>query len=117
MNKVILVLIYTLVSCSLYGQEFVAGNWNTNEDNTVIETYVKDDLWYGKIVSSDHPDAKIGKDIMQGFQKKDGKWKGKIFAAKKNKLLNAEVVPFEDQLKITISAGLFKKKLTWERVD
>jgi len=54
---------------------------------------------------------------LKGFVKIDGEWKGKLYAAKKDRLLNAVIIPSEEQLNITISAGLFKKKLSWEKVE
>jgi len=115
MNKLILIIISSLITISVSAQEMTTGIWLTGEDNTKIETYQKDGMWYGKISSSDNPKAKIGKDILTGFKKEGEKWIGKLYAAKRDKTLDAIVNPQSEQLNITVSAGFFKKQLSWKR--
>ncbi len=96
-------------------QELTEAIWLTGEENTKIETYQKDGMWYGKIISSDNRKAKIGKDILHEFKLVDGEWTGKLFAAKRNKMMDAIIVPKKDVLDITVSAGFFKKQISWQR--
>jgi len=117
MKKFISVTIISLIAISLSAQEMTAGVWLTGEENTHIETYQKNGLWYGKIVNSDNPKAKIGKIILKDFVQADDKWKGKLYAAKRDKLMDAVIIPSSDELKITVYAGFLKKKLTWTRVE
>ena len=117
MNKLLLLVLLTLSSSHLFAQVMSAERWNTGEENTVIETYQKDEMWYGKIISSDNPNAKIGKDILQGFVKSKDQWEGKLYAARKGKLVDAKIVPNDSEMKITVSAGMFKKKLSWQRTE
>ena len=117
MKNLLLISVLTLVVVALNGQEMTEAVWLTGEENTKIETFQRDGLWYGKIVSSDNSKAKIGKEILQDFVEIDGEWKGKLYAAKKDKLMNAVIIPSFEKLNITVSAGLFKKKLTWTRVN
>lgn len=117
MNSLISTLFISLLTLSLSAQEMTAGIWLTGEENTKIETYKKDGIWYGKIVSSDNLKAKIGKDILIGFVKEDNKWTGKLYAAKKDKMMDAVINPLENELNITVSAGFFKKKLSWLREE
>jgi len=117
MNKLISVIIISLIAISLSAQEMTAGVWSTGEENTQIETYQKDGLWYGKIIFSDNPKAKIGKIILKDFVKADDKWKGELYAAKRDKLMDAVIIPSSVELIITVYAGFIKKNLTWTRVD
>lgn len=112
MNKIISFAIISLITISIAAQEMTTGIWSTGEENTKIETYQKDGLWYGKIISSNNPKVKIGKDILTEFKKEDEEWIGKLYAAKRNKTLDAIINPHKDKLNITVSAGFFKKKLT-----
>ena len=98
-------------------QSTLEGTWQTAKDNTLIETYQKDGAWYGKVISSDNPKAKIGNDILKEFKQVDGQWKGKLFAAKRNRLVDAIIEPTEDELSITISAGFSSRTLVWKRYD
>ena len=96
---------------------FQKGIWLTNKENTKIETYQKEGAWYGKVIASDNPNAKIGNDILRDFKLVDGQWKGKLFAAKRNRLVDAIIEPTEDELSITISAGFSSRTLVWKRYD
>ena len=115
MKKIQCLIVILSFLTSLTAQDFPKGIWLTGEENTKIETYQKEGAWYGKIVSSDNPKAKIGKDILRDFKAKDGEWKGKLFAAKRGKILNAVIEPNEEVLTITVSAGFFTKTLAWKR--
>lgn len=115
MKKYILLFMFTMLAIWLSAQELSEGVWLAGEDNTKIETYQKDGVWYGKIISSDNPKAQIGKNILQGFINTDNIWKGKLYAAKKGKLLDAVIEPSKDDLQIIVSAGFFKKKLIWSK--
>ena len=115
MKKLNLILLALFLVLGLYAQDFPKGVWLTGEENTKIETYQKEGAWYGKIVSSDNSKAKIGNDILRGFRHEDGKWKGKLFAAKRGKILDAVIEPTEDDLTITVSAGFFTKTIVWNK--
>ena len=92
------------------------GVWNTGDQNTKIQTYQKDGKWYGKIISSDNPKAKKNTIILKGFQKKGDVWKGKIYAIKSGKWVDASIKPSSDALNITVYAGFITKKLKWKKV-
>jgi len=117
MHKLILVISTFLLTVHISAQDMVLGLWGTGEENTVIETYQKDGMWYGKIKSSDNVKAKIGKDILQDFTDVGGTWRGKLFAAKKGKLVDAEVTPSIHEMKIKVTVGMFNKKLTWKKIE
>ncbi len=117
MKKLSIILLTLFMVSALSAQDFPKDIWLTGEENTKIETYEKEGTWYGKIVSSDNPKAKIGNDILRGFQQEDGKWKGKLFAAKRGKILDAVIEPTEDDLNITVSAGFFTKTLVWKKAE
>ena len=115
MKRLNIILFALFMTLGLSAQDFPKGVWLTGEENTKIETYEKEGAWYGKIVSSDNPQAKIGNDILRGFRQADGKWKGKLFAAKRGKILDAVIEPTEDDLNITVVAGFFTKTLVWKK--
>ena len=112
-TQLIFVSIMTLTSLS--AQSALDGKWNTGENNTIVQTYEKDGAWYGKIVSSNNPKAKLGTEILRGFKQDGDVWKGKLYAAKRDKILKAEIVPSDDKLNITVIAGFFEKKIKWKK--
>ncbi|MFT7592116.1 MAG: hypothetical protein ACI9UJ_002045 [bacterium] len=105
-----------LFSSASFAQLSLVGKWNTGEDNTVVESYMKNGKWYAKIVSSNNKKAVIGRDILIGFSKSDGLWKGHLFAPKKQKILAAKITPKKDVLSITVSSGWISKTIEWQRV-
>lgn len=117
MKKIILFSISLFYILALSAQDSLEGIWLAGEDNTKIETYQKDGAWFGKIVSSDNPNAKIGTNILRDFKKDRDEWKGKIFAAKRGKILDAIIEPTKNILTITVSAGFFSKDLEWKRIE
>ena len=117
MSKIIFTAFICFLGFNLSGQDLTPNYWHTGEENTIIETYQKDGKWFGKIISSDNEKAKIGKDILQGFEKVDGEWTGQLFAAKRGRLVDAVIVPTNQSLEITVSAGIIKKQLTWKKHD
>ena len=117
LKRLTFILLLMAIHSYSYSQVAIDGTWATEEENTIIETYEKDDGWYGKIISSDNPKAKIGKDILIGFVEEKGEWKGKLFAAKRGKTLDAKINPTENELVIIVTAGFFTKMLNWEKVE
>ncbi|MCR9287142.1 MAG: DUF2147 domain-containing protein [Bacteroidetes bacterium] len=117
MKKLSILFIALFYIFALSAQDSLKGIWLTGEENTKIETYQKDGVWFGKIVSSDNPNAKIGTDILRDLKKDNGEWKGKIFAAKRGKIMDAIIEPTKNILKITVSAGFFSKNLEWKRFE
>jgi len=113
----IFLLSLAFYSCSLCADSAIDGVWQTGEDNSTVETFERDGEVFGKLVSSDNPKAKIGTEILRNFTETNGVWKGTLYAVKRDKLLNATIVPSANSLKINVSAGLMSQKLSWDRVQ
>lgn len=96
-------------------QSALDGSWQTGEDNTIVKIETVDGTATGKLVSSDNTKARAGTEIVRDFQQVEGIWTGKIFAAKRNKLMDATITPAADSLNIKVSAGMMSKKLVWTR--
>jgi len=116
MKNIISLIVALSFVLSLSAQEFQIGTWQTGKDNTLIETYQKEGAWFGKVISSDNPKAKIGNDIIRDVRQKDGKWKGKFYVAKRDRLVDAVLEPGNDQLSIEISAMGRSRTLVWKKV-
>jgi len=102
---------------SLLAAEPLSGVWNTGEDNTYIKTFQKDGAWFGKIVSSDNSEAKVGSDILLGFAEANGVWTGKMFLPRRDKTVDATIQATAGELIINVSTGLMGRTLTWTRVS
>lgn len=101
---------------SINAQQSIAGIWNTGKENTKIE--IKEEAngaYAGTVVSSDNANAKIGKQLIKDVKLVDGEWKGKLFAAKKKKWMDAVLKEKNNQLLITVKAGLMSKTIKWAK--
>lgn len=115
MKTIILILFLIISASAINAQQSIEGKWQTGVDNTVIQTYQKNGDWFGKIVYSDNPKAKIGTDVMKNFKGNGNSWEGELYAPKKNKWLDAEITPSSGKLFIKVSSGLFSKNLEWTK--
>jgi uncharacterized protein (DUF2147 family) len=116
MKKLFLVLIFSLLSSALFAQTDLTGTWNTGKDNTLVKIFEKDGVYVGEIESSDNPKAEIGKQLIKDLRNEDDEWAGKLYAIKKKEWVDAEMELIDDNLKITIKAGFFKKTIEWKKV-
>ena len=113
--RILLMLCILLSSLTMDAQQSLAGIWNTGNDNTKIEITAVNDVYEGKIVSSDNAKAKIGKLLLKEVQLVDGEWKGKLFAAKRGKWMDAVLKEKNNQLQVTVKAGWRSKTLEWRK--
>jgi uncharacterized protein (DUF2147 family) len=96
----------------------IAGRWHTPDKEATIEIYLaKDGAYYGKLVAAKNPKAKPGLLILRKLKKKGDKWEGKLFVAKRDRLVDVAVRPDGTKLKVTVSAGFRSKTIYWTRAD
>lgn len=110
-------LLLLVISSQLAAQGELTGNWQTGEDNSVVEVTESNGIAVGKLVSSDNPKAIMGTEILRNVTQSNGVWKGKIWAAKRQKLMDATITPSADTLQIKVSAGMISRNVTWMRVN
>lgn len=96
-------------------QQSIAGIWNIGDNNTKIKITENDSVFFGKILSSDNSEVKIGKQILKDVIFKNGEWKGKMYAAKKGKWYDAVLKEKDNHLDVTIKAGFMSKTLEWKK--
>tara|TARA_Y100000389_G_C17321482_1_gene443304 strand:- start:391 stop:741 length:351 start_codon:yes stop_codon:yes gene_type:complete len=116
MMKHLILIVATLCSFSVFGQNNLTGTWDTGEDNTVIEITKSAVITSGKIKSSDNPKATIGKVMLKDLKKSGSSWKGKIYAAKRQEWYDAVLTRKGNILEIEISVGFFSKTIEWNKV-
>jgi hypothetical protein len=116
MKKLFSVLIFCLLGSVVYAQTDVTGTWDTGKYSTHVKILEKEGVYTGEIAASANPQAIIGTQLIKDIENEKGKWKGKLFAAKIQKWVDAEFKPEESVLKITVKAGLMKKTIEWKRI-
>ena len=116
-NFVMLSLLLSIISTNLSAHGEIDGKWQTGEDNSVVEVTVSNGVAVGKLVSSDNSKAVMGTEILRNVTASGDIWKGKIWAAKRKKLMDATITPSADSLHIKVSAGMISRNVTWTRVS
>jgi uncharacterized protein (DUF2147 family) len=115
---VITVVLMTIFSITNYAQSpsDVAGEYIVGKQNTLVKIEQQEGIYIGEIISSDNPNAKIGKLMVKDLkQDKKGNWKGKLYAPKRKEWYDAEFIPKENTLDIKIKVGFFSKTIEWLR--
>ena len=115
--SILFFVLFTALSLpfGMNAQQSIKGIWNTGNQNTKIKIKEVNGKMIGVLSSSDNKKAKIGAKIIKDIQSKKGVWKGKLFAAKKRKWVDAVFKRKGNKLKITVSAGLISKTIEWKR--
>lgn len=81
--KLITTIAFLFLITSVTAQESIMGKWNTGQDNTQIEIKAIGNEHEGTIISSDNPNAPIGKLIIKEVIKVGDKYEGKLYAVKR----------------------------------
>lgn len=92
-------------------QQSLEGLWKTGKEETLIKIFYSNEQLIGKIKSSNNEQAEIGKIILKDFESEGNKWVGKIYAVKRKKWYNVEIISKEEVLELKISFGLMSRSL------
>jgi len=117
LRNVITVVLITIFSITSYAQSKsdIAGEYVVGEQNTIVKIEPQEDVFSGKITSSDNPKAKIGNLMVKELKQTKGKWKGKLYSPKRKEWFDAEFIPKKNTLDVKIKVGFFSKTIEWER--
>lgn len=113
--KYITLILFTVIAATSTNAQSIDGIWNTGEDNTKIEITEDNGVFSGKILSSDNSNAKLGNEILKNLTFNNGEYKGKMYAAKKEKWYDAVLKENGNQLEVKIKVGMMKKSLSWSK--
>lgn len=95
----------------------VEGRWHTPKQEGTIEVKVDGGVLKGTLVGSEDKGAKLGTVILRDFVRSDNKWKGKIYAPKRGKVMDAELSLQNGKLVIKVSAGFRTKTIVWTKAS
>lgn len=136
MNKAIATIFVVISAFQAPAQESIEGIWLTEEGDSKIEIYQRNDKYFGKIVwlnqSTDkngnpfkdrnNPNKDLrnrplmGIDMLEDLQYRGGKWYGKIYAPKRGLTMKAVIVAKQgDKLELNISYKGFTRQQIWTR--
>ena len=115
MRSLYIAILISLYGITLSAQDNLSGIWNTGNQNTVVKIEKYNDYFIGKIISTSNEKAKPGTLIMKDVTLKKGKWIGKMYAPKRDEWYDAEIIPANNKLTITVTVGFFSKTIEWIR--
>ena len=112
--KFLLAAAFCIISFQLFAsekQDAIIAVWNTGEVN--VEVYKSNERYIGNPVNSE---GKLVKEVeILNLEFKNGKWVGKIYSKKRDRLMNVECLVKGGKLYLTVSAGIASKELEWIR--
>jgi len=98
-------------------QDDIAGIWKMAENNVEVEIKKDGDVYHGTVVKSEVEKA-IGKVILRDFKENGDEWKGKFYAAKKDRLVDATLKPTgNDAMEMVVKAGFKTKRVPMNRAE
>ncbi len=116
MKKAGLIFNLLLFALGMQAQQPLAGVWDTGKDNTKVEISEQEDgVFSGVVVSSDNTNVKAGKELLKDVKSVDGEWKGKVFALKRGKWMDAILEEKGDLLLVSVKSGMMSKTLEWKK--
>lgn len=93
----------------------ITGIWKLAENNTEVDITEDGGLYQGTVVKSEATKG-IGKVILQDFKKEGEVWKGKFYAVKRDRLVDATLEPNgQNKLSLQIKAGRMSRTLELTR--
>ncbi|MEL6557564.1 MAG: hypothetical protein AAFQ94_05225 [Bacteroidota bacterium] len=115
MMKITLLLAALFLFTPGQDQSEIVGLWNMTENDTQIEIVKVGDSYTGTVIKSKSEKA-IDKVILRDFTKDGEDWKGKFYAVKRDRLLDAKLkTTGDDSLELEITARGRLRKLKLER--
>ncbi len=117
MNSLLITILFISLSCfSLSASEKFPGIWNTGNHNTVVKIEKKNDVFEGRIISTDSDNAQPGTLIVKDMKYEKGEWIGKIYSPKRDAWYNAAFSMGDETLTITVTVGFFSKTVEWKKI-
>lgn len=111
-----LALVFCLLSVQLFSQEKqdeIIAIWNTGEAEVAI--YQVNEWYIGSPINSEGERNSALEILNLKYEK--GKWVGKIYSRKRDKLFDVTCEVEEDKLLLEVSIGFMSRDLEWIRVN
>lgn len=113
LRNILALLVFGLLSFNSFAQSEVVGEWIVGKQNTIVKIEQQDNLYSGKVISSDNSNAKMGRLMVKELKQTKETWKGKVYAPKRKEWFNATFIPHKNKLEVKIKAGFFSKTIEW----
>ena len=115
MKILIISLFLCLLTVTAFTQSNLTGTWNTGNQNTLVKIYKQNEYYIGEIILTENENVKPGTLIMKDVTFNKGKWTGKMYAPQQKEWYNAELIPVNNKLTITVTVGFFSKTIEWTK--
>lgn len=116
MQKAVTTLIIFLTSFSLFSEDSLTGVWHTGDNGTLVGILFHEEEYRGTIISCEGAAGLEGTVILKDVHFNGSTGTGKLYSPRNEKWFKGKLKVEEDTLSITVSLGLFKKKIKWQRI-
>ena len=117
MKNLLIALLLSLFGLSLSAQDNLSGTWKTDKDNTLVKIEKQNDVFIGKVISSDDKNVKQGTSMIKDLKLEKGKLKGQIYVLRRKKWYDGSFQVSDDKLTITVTLAFISKSVVWTKSD
>lgn len=115
MKNLLVATLLSLLTLSVSAQDSFSGTWKTDKDNTLVKIEKQNDVFIGKVISSDDQNSKPGTLVIKDLKLKKGKWEGQIYVVSRKRWFNGSFLTSDNQLKITVTLAFISKTVVWTK--
>lgn len=136
MRQLLMIPLLLVLGSQIQAQDDIKGVWMTQEANSKIEIYEKEGQCFGKVVWLKEPNDRkgnpktdqnnldktlrgreiLGSDMLTELKYIKGAWRGKIYAARKGRILDVAIrSESADVLDLEVSMRGFSRTQQWTR--
>lgn len=115
MKNLLIAALLSLFGLNLSAQDNLPGIWKTDKNNILVKIEKQNDVFIGKVISSDDENAKPGTLLIKDLRLKKKKWKGQIYILRRKEWHNATFQAADNKLTITVTLVFISKSVVWTK--
>ncbi|WP_293908289.1 DUF2147 domain-containing protein [Sphingobacterium sp. UBA5670] len=115
MRKILFIAFLSITTLSVSAQDNLSGIWKTDKDNTLVKIEKQQNVFIGKVISSDDKESKPGTLVIKDLKEEKGKLKGKIYVVSRDQWFNGTFQATDKTLKIAVSLAFISKTVEWTK--
>lgn len=105
---------FAAVFTLLTQEKDISGTYEIPNENTEVEIRKEGNKFIGVLTKAPNEKA-IGTKVLRDLVEKDGKYTGKLYAIRKDKLVEVVITPKGDQLELQVGSGWRSKVMYWTK--
>lgn len=115
MKTLLIALLLNLFGLNLSAQENLSGIWKTDKDNTHVKIERQNDVFIGKVISSDDKNIMPGTLMIKKLKLKKEKLEGEIYVPSREQWFDGTFQVSGSNLTITVTLLFISKSVVWTK--